>query len=326
LATDLGLKPKGDPLAAVVGLCQRKVRTYLAEFPCATLNDLLTMVAAKVDTRFVEVSNNRKVEELQQHYIQLGENGFADLAGQLSPDVYAITFRLFNAPRWERKFVSVIDCRDDKRPRAYFSKWHEIAHLLTLTPQMRLKFCRSHAPTTGKDPEEGAMDVIAGELAYLSEMVRRHERGFLSFAAIERLRTKLCPESSRKAATIGFANASQEPCVLLTAELALRKSEAMRAPDLGFLEAPQRTLRAVRASSNMAARRTGLHIPFNMRVPERSVISEVFHHGGSVSAIEDLGWWTSKSGTVLPARRIRVEARRAGDSVEALVTIPKGHL
>jgi hypothetical protein len=157
-------------------------------------------------------------------------------------------------------------------------------------------------------------------------MVQLHERGFLSFIAIENMRAKLCPGSSRQAATIGFAMASQQPCILLDATLALRKAEALRPPDLGFLDTPTSVLRAVRSTPNPAARKLGLLIPRNMRVPERSVIHEVFRLGGNRSAIEDLNWWTASSGTVLPSMRIRVEARSVRDRVDALVTIPKGHL
>jgi hypothetical protein len=58
----------------------------------------------------------------------------------------------------------------------------------------------------------------------------------------------------------------------------------------------------------------------NRRVPEKSVIAQVFF-GDSLSGEgdEDLSWWEASDGTCLPARAIRVSARRIAQSVEVLV-------
>ena len=67
-----------------------------------------------------------------------GEKIFATLEQELSEDVFAITYRRNNGEYWEREFVSVIDSRGSKASRVYFTKWHELAHLLTLIDQLRL--------------------------------------------------------------------------------------------------------------------------------------------------------------------------------------------
>ena len=49
-----------------------------------------------------------------------------------------------------------------------------LVRCLTLTPQARLKFCRTHTEPEEKDPEEALMDVIAGEVGFCPQLVRPH--------------------------------------------------------------------------------------------------------------------------------------------------------
>src|ERR1035441_6851450 len=93
----------------------------------------------------------------------------------------------------ELPFVSVIDCRGEKRFRSYYTKWHELGHLLILTDQMRLTFRRTHFGLEDKDPEEALVDVIAGAFGFLPDIVRPLAKGQPSFDGIEDIRIHLCP-------------------------------------------------------------------------------------------------------------------------------------
>lgn len=225
LAQDLGLHPRGDPLEAIVQHARRQVRSFLKECPCASLSDLLMLAAARVNTLFIEIHTDDELREAKQRYVSEGELAFADLESQLSINVFAITFKRQAGKPWDRRFISVIDCRGEKAARRYFSKWHEIAHLLTLTSQQRLKFCRSHVAVEMKDPEETVMDVIAGELGFYDDIVRPHAHQPLSFGTIQQLRDQLCPDASEQASLIGFVKAWPQPCLLIEAELALKAQE-----------------------------------------------------------------------------------------------------
>ena len=58
----------------------------------------------------------------------------------------------------------------------------------------------------------------------------------------------------------------------------------------------------------------------NFRVPEQSVIYKIFTESLAEGvASEDLAWWESSDGTRLEDRQVNVLARRAGDTVYALV-------
>ena len=321
LAADLRLPHKEDPVATILSFCHRRINKVLKEFGCTTLSGLMTAVAASLDTLFVEIHDDAGLAEQRALYLGRGERIFATLAEQLGPDVYAITFRLTQPREGDRQFVSIIDCRGDKAWRKYFSKWHELAHLLTLTPQARFKFCRTHAEE--KDPEEALMDVIAGEVGFSPQLVRPHAKGQISFEKIAKLREELCPDASQQASLIGLVKAWPSPCVLVEARRALKANErrSLMQERFSFNDGPVEVLRAVKVTANSAAERVGMTIHRNMRVPEQSVITQVFEEDSLISleADEDLAWWTSSSGHGLAPRPITVKARCRWDAAEALV-------
>jgi hypothetical protein len=239
-------------------------------------------------------------------------------------DVLAITFKLLNKKKWQPPYVSVIDCRGEKKWRSYYSKWHELAHLLTLTDQMRLCFARTHAQMQqARDPEEGLMEVIAGNFGFWQELITPHLDGQISFRAVGNLRAKLCPEASSQAFLIGLTNAWPSPCILIHAGLGLKKrdKDMLNQRNFGFSNTPSPELRALRVQLNESARSAQIRIFPNMRVPSQSIISKVFL--GEIAegeAIEDIGWWSTTESGRLEGRPIHVMARRVGDSVQALIT------
>jgi hypothetical protein len=323
LARDLRLQPGSDPVAVILQFCNKRIRQIANEFKCATLDQLLLAVAAALGTTFVEIHSDSDLREVQKRYLTQNEKAFATLNTDLSGDVLAITYKLLNRKKWQPPYVSVIDYRGDRRSRAYYSKWHELAHLLTLTDQMRLSFARTHAQVgQPKDPEEALMEVIAGRFGFWQELLEPHMKGEISFKAVEALRAQHCPEASAQASLIGIANAWSSPCILLYAALGYKKREsgALRQNTFGFSQPPSPELRVLKLQANEMARELGLAIFPNMRVPTCSVIYRVFT-GDAVQAeaVEDLASWSTSDGKALSPRRVRVRARRSGDGVQALI-------
>src|SRR5947208_3323985 len=202
LASDLGLNPKDDAVREVVAHCKKQVIEILKD--CQDFNKLLDFIAATVGTVFEEIYDDSDLLRVKSKYLKAGESGFATLENELHDDVFGITFKRLHAEMWEKQYVSVIDCRGDKAARCYFTKWHEIAHLLTLTPQLRLCFRRTHV-VSAKDPEETLMDIIAGELGFLPELIRDRVHRPISFEEIQRLHDELCPDASFQSSIIGLA-------------------------------------------------------------------------------------------------------------------------
>lgn len=324
LASDLGVKPSGDPVREIVRFCEKRIRRFLRDFPdCATLSQLLDLAASKLGTKFEEIHSDDEVDEVRTRYSRQGEKAFATLDDELSAQVFGVTFRRTSRKPWELPFVSVIDCRVEKRFRSYYTKWHELGHLLILTDQMRLTFRRTHFGLEEKDPEEALVDVIAGAFGFLPDLVLPLAKGRPSFDRIEGIRVKLCPEASQQASLIGIAKAWPTPCILLQAQLALKRGERRGLAQGGFdfQEGPKEVLRAVQVTPNDAARAANFAIFPNMRIPKRSVINSV-HEGDTADAeaFENLSWWESSDGSQLAGLNVLVQARSTWGGVQALIT------
>lgn len=324
LANDLGIRTTGDPIRDILRFCEKRVQRFLRDFPdCVTLSQLLEISASKLGTKFEEIQSDDQVEEVRARYLRQNERAFANLHDELSCHVFGITFKRLSRKPWELPYVSVIDCRGEKCFRSYYTKWHELGHLLILTDQMRLAFRRTHFGLDEKDPEEALVEVIAGAFGFLPDIVSPLAKGQVSFDQIEAIRTKLCPEASQQASLIGIAKAWPTPCILLQAQLALKRGESrgLAQGTLGFRETPKEVLRASQVTPNDAARNANFVIFPNMRVPERSIIYKVFLGDMTdYEAIEDLSWWESSDGSRLPNTKVLVQARSVRESVRALIT------
>jgi len=224
LAADLGLPPSESPSRSILQFVTNRIRCIAKKFHCASLNDLLVATAGAVETTFEEIHSDRDLREIRLKYVNKGEKAFATLEDELrGTGDYAITIRRVQREQWEPQFVSVIDCRGDKVYRGYFSNWHELAHVLTLTPQMRLVFHRTHCAATVQDPEEMLMDVIASDVGFFRDFLPSGTSADISFESIRRIKEECCRDASMQAATIGIVKALPVPCILIEARMALRK-------------------------------------------------------------------------------------------------------
>jgi hypothetical protein len=324
LAKDLGIKKIGNPVDDIQKFCEKKINAIQKEFPdCTTLEDLLNLVAAKLKTEFCEINNDRDLENIKSRFINSGEKIFANLETEFTDEVLGITFKRTNREPWELEFVSVIDCRENKRSRSYFTKWHEIAHLLVLTDQQRLKFMRTNLQSHKVDPEEAMVDIIAGKFGFYQPFVQKSApNSDLTFELIDKMRAELCPESSLQAALIGFVQAWPKPCLLAYCEMALKTNEQnlLDQQKFDFTDRPTPLLRATKITLNRPARDISFRIHRNMRVPKDSVIHDLYEgYDDFASAEENLSLWESSGGQKLDQISIKIRAIRYCDGVFALI-------
>lgn len=324
LARDLGIKYTGDPAEAILDYCDARIQAILKEVgPCGTLTDLLDWVTHKVDTTFRMVYTDADLAEVKAEFLEKGEMAFVKLESDLGPEVFGITYRRQKRLHWEPQFVSIIDCRGEKARRSYFTKWHEIAHLLTLTSQRRLVFRRTHSDIRAVDPEEGLMDAIAGRIGYYAPIFHPAISEEISFSEIERLRGRQCPESSQLASLINFVKYWPAPCLHVRAQLGLnnRQKLSLEQGSFSFVERPEPVLRLVNVTPNDAARKPRSPLFKNMRVPAESLLHRVFVEQVDYrEGTESLSAWTDKSNAT-----IKIKARLTADGVEALIIpVPSG--
>jgi len=146
-----------------------------------------------------------RLRRLRERYASRREFGAAKLAKELAaPDCFGGTFAL-KQPSHGIKYVAVIDCRGPKRHRFYFTKCHEIAHILLMTDQRRIVFRRTHEEQN--HPEEELVDRIAARVGFFPPLLQPYTIAPLSFDVINQIVSDLGPEASWESAVRGVINA-----------------------------------------------------------------------------------------------------------------------
>ena len=323
LARELGCEFTNNPFEAILHYCRERVRSLLRDYPVATLTELLDVVAADVDTKFVEVHNNQELKEMRNYFFKRGENGFARLNEELGPKALAITFRRLRPGKGEPAFISVVDARGEKLFRVYFSKYHEVAHLLTLTDSdRRLKFCRTHEAVDYALPEEVLMEEIAAELGFFPDIVERHAEGPICFDKIRLVRDRLCPNASWYSCVVNLSKRWPTPCVLI--EVGPNQTGRMDQGRSGAAlseKSKSIALRVVRSTPSFAPHALGEIVRSGIQIPKNSIIHQAFSDPSAreMSADENLRGWIDDSGRRLPTLTLRIHVNKDKHRLWALL-------
>jgi hypothetical protein len=319
LAADLGAKTADDPVAFILKHAEKRVRAAAKKLSAKTLPELLDATAQEVSTRFEIIETDAELTQLVTTNAARGETGFAQLPKDFE-DSYGVTLRLLKRRDWEPEHVSVIDCRGSKKYKTYYTKWHELAHLLTLTQQGQLKFRRTHAERQAAD--EALMELVAGHFGYWSEILQRHLAGDLTFETLTRIRAEQCPEASWQSFVHAAIDRWTEPAVYVKAALGLKRAEERQRNQKSMWLIPASgKLRLADVVVNESARSRGAELFPNMRVPEQSILHRIYaRQEDPGSADECLSMWESSDRGALHACAVVVNGRRANEAVEGLIT------
>ena len=89
---------------------------------------------------------------------------------------------------------------------------------------------------------------------------------------------------------------------------------------------PKPQLRILTSMSNADARQISLQIPRYMRVPSRSILSNIFKGETDLSTLtgeakENLIWWTSSDGGALCPAQVNIQAIKVNDRAVAIVSL-----
>lgn len=337
LAKELGLEGQGDWLAKIQGYAVSQVKEILEKsgLTVASLDALLQLLAERLS---VKIEYVREDEDL--HRIA-AENQFSDapkrkLFRDLS-DASTDGLLTYNPDdrRGSREYLAVVDARGGHAARAYFTAWHELAHLLVTPPQRAFQgVYRTVSVSRDKDPEESVVDAVASELAFYDPLVspviedEEANAGGMTLSVVKRVREDVAPDASFFATAIACIHRCDEPALLVRVEEAYKKSERERLKsaqeelDLGdSAPPPEPAVRAVQVIRSASATDAGFAIFSNMRVPERSVLYRAYmaEENTELRAVEDQQWW-SAGGEPRRSLRVQVEAIRLGDFVYGLLT------
>jgi hypothetical protein len=331
LCRDLKIKKKKDPVTSIREYCVDKIEQIIADYNSEiNLKNLLDIVASFLGIEFKEIHTDAAIKEISEEYLSKKEIKFADLEDEFTDETDAVLIERRNAKEWEKKFIAVIDCRGLKKYKEYFSKWHEIAHVLCMPPQRNLPI---YYRTTiqKKEPQEKLMDIVASDFAFYSPLflpelnakLKIHKK--LSFELIDELRSEVCPSASRHATIYAAVSKAKIPAIFLVAKLGLKKDEErqLESSQLSLIKSEPivEKLRVKEVHVNSVAKKEGLLVHKNMEIPANSIISKIHlngQKGDSVHAKENLNWWKHSKGKLSDCR-IKVEALKSGESVLVLI-------
>jgi hypothetical protein len=331
------LKLNGDdPVQGILAFCRKRVSKMLkSAASIQTIWDFERVVCAHLNLVIHEIWSDAELREFSARYARdEGDPKFAALSMELEGgDTYGVLYqRNVLSEAGEFQYVAFVDCRGEKKLKRFFTRWHEIAHCLTTYEQFEFPFRRTNAADIEKDPVEKLMDMIAGDLGFLEPLFRPVLNGELgnsnlTFDTVESVRGRFCPDASFQATLNACVTHADTPVVLLEAGLGLKQSQkrALRDRQLQLLPTypPKLCLRVLRSMSNAAARRTGILIHKNWRVPGYSVIAKVFNSDVEEDgeSVENLGSWKSSDGSSLKYVNVLIQARKVQDRVFAIISL-----
>jgi hypothetical protein len=319
----------------IIRLCHEKISKWLKASPqVRTIRQLESLVCERIKLVFEEVWNDEDLHRIIQKYRQMGENIFATLKCDLDAKTFAALIERRHIDGTSRdRYVAVIDCRGEKGARRFFTRWHEIAHILTLQGQLQLPLHRSR---TDKTPTERLMDAIAAEIGFYDSFFRPildqelASDGNLSFGIVERIRARFSSEASFQATLNACVSRVGAPALVVEVGLGLKKDEQRQLnssqSELLPGDAPEPKLRVLTVASNNASRGTNLQIHRNIQVPKTSLLYSVFFNheefpANEAEGTENLNTWRHSSGAQsLADVEVTIRARRIQNSIIALIS------
>lgn len=319
------LRLRGDPVEAIVRHCQHKIDGWVEHVGGVhSIAELESLVADRLQLVFEEVYSDDDLEQLIARYVGQGEIVFATLRNDLDASTFGATIRVKHCGA-KRAYIAVIDCRGEKAARRFFTRWHEIAHLLVLEKELDAPVRRS-----SQDPIERLMDEIAGRIGYYEPLfgpvfAREYQGAPLRFGTVETIRKSYCDSASFQATLFACHRRIDTPIVYLEAEVKYKADEErrLRSKQRTFFrdDPPVAKLRVNLAVPNSVAVKRDFRIVPNMRVPEGSVIYKLHFDPSAeqASGCENLQAWEFSDGGSLPDCEVWIDARKAGDRTIAVI-------
>jgi hypothetical protein len=329
----LGIPARGDIERSLINHAIDTLRDWIAAHGRPkNLSDLLEKVATSFSVEIVEIHDDGDLAELLKRIPPTREPALARVAAELDDSTDAVILQRQARQDWEMPYLAVINCRGWHGSRRYFSKWHEVIHLLLDGKQLRFAFRKRAAKR--KHPEEVLVDKIAGELAFHPDLFgpvlqgELEAAGRLTFDVVERVRAEIAPDASRESALYACVRQCPEAVFFVKAKLGYKNSERRQLDDLlSGLDAnlPQPKLRVRSSSANDAASRTRIRFHENMQVPETSLVSALYNGpADSVEGEEPLEIWQTSDGGPIGRGHLSIEAVRRGDEVWCLLRLHAG--
>lgn len=334
LARQLDLPTHGDCVATLIDDAVGRAAGYLQEHPADNLATFQRLVANRLGVKVEWLRGQADLLRLEDKYGRFCPEIRAHLRAEfIFGETEGITLEGEPDRPGGHRYLAVVNAMGARSPRAYFTSWHEIAHLLVHPADRPFEAVRRYLPEEQeKDLLEQVVDQIAAQLAFYPkffEPVLRegiYKYGGFGFAAVEYARKVAVPDASLFASVLGSLPFCDRPMLFLNIAPGLKKDEERMLKSaqqpLGFFQPSFKT--QVRATSVIPGRQEHLKlfaIKENMRVPPRSVLTTAFESPANIYLVaeEDQCWWETRASGNLAALPLQVQAMRRGGYVYGLL-------
>jgi hypothetical protein len=328
LARALGIRGNGDCVLRLRAHALERVRAVLKTWRVSSLTELQLLMANALSVCLEYLRTDEEVEEIARVHAGFSPHLLQTLSAEfVRGDTEGLLLANPCPQLGDLRYLAVIDSRGARAARAYFTAWHELAHLLLSPPQLSFEgFRRSPPPEAKKkDAVESVVDDVAGLIGFYEPMFRpaleaavHEDGGRLTLGGVDRLRTRSAPQASFYSTALAAIRVSNEPIGLICAKPFWKKDELPW--EEGGIRLP--SLRVVSAIWSESARKQPPQIRPNMRVPLASVLYRAFGDDlvSELDAIEDQSMWETSTAGPLAPRPVRITAARRGPVAYALVT------
>ncbi|NLH73270.1 MAG: hypothetical protein GX456_09475 [Verrucomicrobia bacterium] len=330
LATAMGVSGAGGLVAGLLAHCRSRVGGWVVEAGgVGSIDDVERVVCNRLGLVIEEAWTDADIGEICGRYVSQGEPVFGCLWTQFDASTYAVLIRCRRSVEAGLvRYVAVIDCRGEKRHRRFFSRWHEIAHMLMLPPSMESPVHRSG---DGRSAVERLMDMIAADIGFFAPVfapvleAEVRSAGGLSFAGVERVRRGYCPRASYEATLHACVDRLGKAAMILEVGFGGDAGGMGCFPaGVNMRDGLRNELRVLKSVSNAEARSIGLMVRRNCRVPDKSVLTKFFFDAeewggaGECELVEQAALW-SGAGLTWPGDRLRIAMTMRHGRVLAMV-------
>lgn len=332
IAQSLQLSPQGNAVDSILYFCRTRINEWLLDHPTVkNIAELESLVCSKLHLTIFEFESEAELEQICDRYSEGGDPVFKTIPGSFDDETYATLLeRRSGDKRSPDRYVALIDCRGAKAFRRFFTRWHEIAHVLSNGQQLLLQLC--HRSTSQQNAEEKLMDAIAAEIGFYPEIfdpILRQEfevEGRLTFRVVDGVRQQFCPEASFQSTLIACLKRSGVSVSYLECGLGLKAMERRQLESMQQLLLPEKAPEAKLRVLNSMKFGDAPRFHRNMSVPSTSLVAKSFEASPPSAsenfAKENLAIWRHSTDKCLGYNDIFIEVRKLGDSkILALVSL-----
>ncbi len=311
IASILGVRATSDLERAICDVAEDRVRAHMQKHDITpeTVEDVQQVVLNMTGVELFSITDDRTLDAAMTSISRVNRLLPAQLEREFATTTEAFVLRRDDSNLFGPRFTAFVDAREGRSQRAWFSSRHEPAHLLIKDPSADGIWRRTS--TERPEPVERVVDAVASRIGFWADIslpvVRAAFKQEDLLEAFEIANKHIAPTASFEASLRAFLDMIPEPLLAVRSDMATRKAER-RAHRPGTMF----DLRAVVVIQNEAARRVGINIWRNFRVPESSVIFEAYHgldRACTWTATERLGDWKDSGGSRLRDVEIEVWTR-----------------